>query len=133
MKYVDGYLIPVPNVKRDAYIELAKAAAVIFKDCGALSVTECWGDDVPPGTLTSFPLAVKLEADESVVFSWVVWPSREARDAGMKQFMSDTRLAPSEMPFDGKRMIFGGFQTIVDEQFLRAHVATEKATHIVLK
>ncbi len=122
MKYVDGYLIPVPNAKRDAYIKLAKTAASVFKDCGALSVTECWGDDVPPGKLTSFPLAVKLEADESVVFSWVAWPSREARDSGMKQFMSDTRLQPYDMPFDGKRMIFGGFQAIVDEQFAEGAV-----------
>jgi uncharacterized protein YbaA (DUF1428 family) len=115
MQYVDGYLIPVPNAKRDEYIALAKKSAEVFKDCGAISITECWGDDVPPGKLTSFPLAVKLEAEETVVFSWVAWPSREVRDAGMKQFMADTRLQPYEMPFDGKRMIFGGFQVVVNQ------------------
>lgn len=113
MSYVDGYVIPVPVAKRQAYIDLAQRAAAIFKEFGALSVTECWGDDVPDGKVTSFPMAVKLEADESVVFSWVTWPSKAARDIGMKKFMEDKRLEPYDMPFDGKRMIFGGFDVVV--------------------
>jgi uncharacterized protein YbaA (DUF1428 family) len=78
-------------------------------------MVECWGDDVREGKLTSFPMAVKLEKDETVVFSWIVWPSKAVRDAGMKKVMEDPRMkGPDDMPFDGKRMIYGGFQTIVD-------------------
>jgi uncharacterized protein YbaA (DUF1428 family) len=114
MNYVDGYVIAVPTAKREAYLAQANLAATIFKEVGALRVVECWGDDVPPGKLTSFPLAVKCEPDETVVFSWVEWPSKPVRDEGMKKFMADKRLEACEMPFDGKRMIFGGFQAIVD-------------------
>jgi uncharacterized protein YbaA (DUF1428 family) len=114
MNYVDGYVIAVPTAKREAYFAMAKMAAVIFKEFGALRVVECWGDDVPPGKLTSFPLAVKCEADETVVFSWVEWPNKAIRDEGMKKFMADSRLSPMDMPFDGKRMIFGGFQSVID-------------------
>jgi uncharacterized protein YbaA (DUF1428 family) len=83
---------------------------------GALRFVECWGDDVPEGKLTSFPMAVKRQDDETVVFSWVIWPSRNVRDQGMKKVMSDPRLQPENnpMPFDGKRMIYGGFEMIVD-------------------
>jgi uncharacterized protein YbaA (DUF1428 family) len=117
MNYVDGYLIPVPNKNKDAYFELARIAAPVFKENGALQVAECWGDDVPDGEVTSFPMAVKLEPDETVVFSWIIWPSKEVRDTGMKKAMEDERFKPFEnnMPFDGKRMIFGGYQMIVDE------------------
>ncbi len=118
MNYVDGYVIPVANAKREAYIKMAQTAAKIFKEeCGALAVTETWGDDVPDGKLTSFPMAVKLEKDETVVFSWVVWPSKQVRDEGMKKFMAHPSMQPDampEMPFDGKRMIFGGFQVILE-------------------
>ncbi|MCE9678447.1 DUF1428 domain-containing protein [Shewanella sp. AS1] len=117
MAYVDGYLIPVPKENKAKYRELAEIAAVIFKDHGALSVVENWGDDVPEGKLTSFPMAVKCEPDEVVVFSWIVWPSREARDSGNKAAMEDPRMQnwdPKAMPFDGKRMIFGGFTTLLD-------------------
>jgi uncharacterized protein YbaA (DUF1428 family) len=115
MAYVDGFLIAVPNAKREAYRDLAAMAAPIFREHGALSVVECWGDDVPEGKLTSFPMAVKLEPDETVVFSWIVWPSREARDAGNAKVMADPRMQPpGEMPFDGKRMIFGGFEIMVE-------------------
>ena len=79
MSYIDGFVIPVPNAKKAAYMKSAEIAAAVFKEYGALGVTECWGDDVPPGKLTSFPLAVKLTENEVVVFSWVVWPSRAAR------------------------------------------------------
>ncbi|MFK8031989.1 MAG: DUF1428 domain-containing protein [Gammaproteobacteria bacterium] len=117
MTYVDGYVVAVPNKNKDDYIKLAEEAASVFKDHGALSVVENWAEDVPDGVATSFPLAVKCESDESVVFSWITWPSREARDAGNASAMSDKRLAgwdPKSMPFDGKRMIFGGFSTIVE-------------------
>lgn len=115
MSYVDGFLVAVPTEKKAAYTKLALEAAAIFKEYGALNVVECWGDDVPEGKLTSFPMAVKLEANETVVFSWVVWPDRETRDSGMKKFMDDPRMQASDMPFDGKRMIYGGFEVIVDE------------------
>ena len=116
MNYVDGYLIAVPNANRAAYEKVAKDAADVFKDHGALRVVECWGDDVPDGKLTSFPMAVKKEADETVVFSWIVWPDRAKRDAGMKAAMGDPRMKhdPKSMPFDGRRMIYGGFQMIID-------------------
>ncbi len=115
MSYVDGYVIPVPTAKRAAYLDMAKKAAAVFKQHGALKVVECWGDDVPEGKLTSFPMAVKREADETVVFSWIVWPSRAVRDAGMKAVMTDPLMQPRpDMPFDGKRMIFGGFEMMLD-------------------
>lgn len=115
MNYVDGFVLAVPNDKRAAYLELAERAAHVFKDHGALQVTECWGDDVPPGKLTSFPMAVQCQADESVVFSWIIWPTKAVRDTGMQAVMEDPRMTCDEngMPFDGKRMIFGGFQMIV--------------------
>jgi uncharacterized protein YbaA (DUF1428 family) len=115
MSYVVGFLVAVPTEKKAAYTKLALEAAAIFKEYGALNVVECWGDDVPEGKLTSFPMAVKLEANETVVFSWVVWPDRDTRDSGMKKFMDDPRMQASDMPFDGKRMIYGGFEVIVDE------------------
>lgn len=90
---------------------------MVFKEHGATRLVECWEDDVPEGEVTSFPKAVKCKPDESVVFSWVVWPSRGARDAGMEKIMNDSRMSEQEnpMPFDGKRLIYGGFQMIVDE------------------
>ena len=116
MFYVDGYLVPVPTAKREVYRQLAESMAALFKEHGALTVVECWGDDVPEGKLTSFSMAVKRADDETVVFSWITWPSRAARDAGMKKVMADPRMQPGSapMPFDGKRMIFGGFQAIVN-------------------
>jgi len=116
MNYVDGYVIPVSNDQKEAYRKIAETAAPVFKDHGALSVTECWGDDVPDGKLTSFPMAVKLEPNETVVFSWVIWPSKQVRDEGLKKVMEDPRMKCFEtaMPFDGKRMIFGGFEVLVD-------------------
>jgi uncharacterized protein YbaA (DUF1428 family) len=115
MAYVDGFVLAVPTVQRAAYQKIAEDAATVFKEYGALKVVECWGDDVPEGKLTSFPMAVKCEADETVVFSWIIWPSRETRDQGNQQVMADPRMQPAEaMPFDGKRMIFGGFEMIVE-------------------
>lgn len=116
MNYIDGLVAAVPTAHREAFRKHAEAAAVVFKENGALGVVECWGDDVPEGKLTSFPLAVKREADETVVFSWITWPSKAVRDAGMKKAMDDPRLQPGQnpMPFDGKRMIYGGFEIIVE-------------------
>ncbi len=116
MAYVDGYVAAVPNRNKDLYIKHAQTAAVIFKEHGALKLVECWGDDVPDGEVTSFPMAVKRKADETVVFSWILWPSKDARTEGMKKVMSDPRMQPEmmAMPFDGQRMIYGGFEMIVD-------------------
>ena len=116
MSYVDGFVAAVPTANRDAYRKHAESAAAVFKEHGAIKVVECWGDDVPEGKLTSFPLAVKRAADETVVFSWIVWPSRSARDSGMAKVMADPRLQPevNPMPFDGKRLIYGGFEVLVE-------------------
>jgi uncharacterized protein YbaA (DUF1428 family) len=116
MTYVDGFVAAVPTANRETYKEHAKAAAVVFKEHGALKVVECWEDDVPEGKLTSFPMAVKRKDDEAVVFSWILWPSRNVRDEGMKKVMADQRLQPDKnpMPFDGKRLIYGGFEMLVE-------------------
>jgi uncharacterized protein YbaA (DUF1428 family) len=116
MTYVDGFVAAVPTANHDAYRKHAHEAAVVFKEHGALQVVECWGDDVPEGKLTSFPMAVKRKDDETVVFSWIIWPSRQARDNAMKKVMADPRLQPdvNPMPFDGKRLIYGGFEVLVE-------------------
>ena len=114
MNYVDGFVLAVTTSKRDEYLQHARNAAAIFKENGATQVVECWGEDVPEGKLTSFPLAVQRKADETVVFSWITWPSRSARDEGMKKAMEDPRLKDMDMPFDGKRLIYGGFEVILD-------------------
>jgi uncharacterized protein YbaA (DUF1428 family) len=116
MAYVDGFVIAVPTANRAAYQKIAEEAAIVFKEYGALKVVECWGDDVPEGKVTSFPMAVKCEENETVVFSWILWPSRQAHDEGNQKVMADPRMQsmPESMPFDGKRMIFGGFQIIVE-------------------
>ena len=116
MAYVDGFVAAVPTANRDAYVTHATEAAKVFREHGAVQVVECWGDDVPDGTLTSFPMAVKKNPDETVVFSWITWPSRAVRDDGMRKVMADPRLHPdaNPMPFDGKRMIYGGFEVVLD-------------------
>lgn len=111
MDYVDGFVAAVPVANKEAYREHAALMAPLFKQHGALSVVECWGDDVPEGKLTSFTMAVKREEGEAVVFSWITWPSREARDAGWAKVMADPRMQSGQSPpFDGKRLIYGGFQ-----------------------
>jgi|SRR5690242_15971591 uncharacterized protein YbaA (DUF1428 family) len=117
MTYVDGFVAAVPVANREKFRKHASEAAKLFKEHGALKVVECWGDDIPEGKLTSFPMAVKRQDDETVVFSWILWPSKEARKAAWDKLMSDPRMQPDKnpMPFDGKRMIFGGFEPIVDE------------------
>lgn len=116
MTYVDGFVAAVPSLNREAYRAFAERVAAVFREHGALKVVECWGDDVPEGKVTSFPMAVKLQSDETVVFSWITWPSRQVRDAGMKKVMADPRSQPgtNPLPFDGKRLIYGGFEMIVD-------------------
>jgi uncharacterized protein YbaA (DUF1428 family) len=116
MTYVDGFVAAVPTANREKFKKHAEDAAAVFKENGALKVVECWGDDVPEGQLTSFPMAVKCKPDETVVFSWIIWPSRDVRDKGMKALMVDPRMQPdaNPMPFDGKRMIFGGFVPVVE-------------------
>lgn len=116
MSYVDGFVAAVPTAKRDAFRRHAEVAAAVFKELGALKVVDCWENDVPDGEITSFPMAVKRKADETVVFGWILWPSRAARDAGMTKAMADPRLQSDRnpMPFDGKRMIYGGFEILVE-------------------
>ena len=114
--YVDGFLVPVPEQNREAYREMAQTAAAVFLDHGAVRVVEAWGDDVPDGKVTDFRGAVLGEEGEKVVFSWVEWPSKEARVSGWEKVMADERLKhdPENNPFDGKRMIYGGFAPILD-------------------
>ena len=114
--YIDGFVVAVPTQQRETYRQVATDAARVFHQHGALSVVECWGDDVPEGKLTSFPLAVKCQPDETVVFSWIEWPDKATRDAGMAKMMEDPRLDPTlnPMPFDGARMIYGGFTPVVE-------------------
>ncbi|EQB34195.1 DUF1428 domain-containing protein [Sphingobium ummariense] len=118
MTYVDGFLVPVPKEKKDAYIALAEKAAPIWMEYGALHYMECWGDDIAPGKTNDFRTAVIAEEGEEVVFSWVVWPSKEVRDAGNAKIMSDERLKMEgeEMPFSGARMIYGGFSPVVERK-----------------
>lgn len=116
MSYVDGFVAAVPAANKEAFRKHASDACEVFREYGALKCVECWGDDVPQGEVTSFPMAVKCKEDEVVVFSWILWPSREVRDEGMAKAMKDARLQQdaNPMPFDGKRLIYGGFEVIVD-------------------
>ena len=111
MAYVDGFVAAVPTDRREAYRAHAAVAWPLFEKLGASAMWECWGDDVPEGELTSFRMAVKAEEGETVVFSWTLWPDKATRDAAWGQMMSDPAFAEAmgEMPFDGKRMIYGGF------------------------
>jgi len=119
MSYIDGFVIAAPTADRQAVIDYAARFDPIFLELGALRVVEAWGNDVPHGKLTDFHRAVEAKEDETVMFSWIEWPDKATRDAGMKKMMEDPRLDPSNpdtppMPFDGKRMIFGGFENVVD-------------------
>lgn len=118
MRYVDGFLAAVPTGNREAFLKHAAAAAEAFREFGALRVVECWGDDVPHGKQTDMHMAVAAQGDETVVFSWIEWPSKEVRDAGMAKMMADPRMQPdvNPMPFDGKRLIYGGFVPILDRR-----------------
>ena len=117
MPYVDGFVVPVPKKNVEAYKRLAKKAGKIWKEYGALEFRECVADDVKKGKWTSFPRSVKLKPSETVFFSWIVYKSRKHRDQINAKVMKDKRLAGmgmKDMPFDGKRMIFGGFKVMVD-------------------
>jgi uncharacterized protein YbaA (DUF1428 family) len=116
MSYVDGFVIAVPKARLDDYKAMAKVGGEVWMSYGALAYVETLGDDVPYGEVTSFPRAVQASDDEIVVFSWIVYKDKASRDAIMVKVMADERLKPwmADMPFDGKRMIFGGFETIVE-------------------
>lgn len=116
MTYVDGFVLAVPTAERENYRQHAELAARVFKENGALTVVECWGDDMPEGRLTSFPMAVQRRPNETVVLSWVTWPSRSVRDAGMEKTIADPRLSNhrNPMPFDAQRMIYGGFEMMLN-------------------
>jgi uncharacterized protein YbaA (DUF1428 family) len=116
MPYVDGFVCAVPTANREEYRAHVEYSAAVFKEHGATRVVECWGDDVPDGVVTSFPKAVQRKDDETVCFSWIEWPSKEVRDAGMAKVFADERMKPENnpMPYDGKRLIYGGFGPLVD-------------------
>lgn len=110
MPYYDGYLLAVPTANREKYKEMAEKSWPLFKRYGALAMQENWGDDVPDGKVTSFPMATARKDDETVVFSWMVWPDKPTRDAGWKAIMEDPEMQQmGDMPFDGMRMMWGGF------------------------
>ena len=120
MAYIDGFVIAVPTARKQAFIDHALKANSVFKELGATRILECWGDDVPDGTLTDFRRAVQAKDDETVVFSWIEWPDKASRDAAMDRMgelmKTDDRFNPetNPMPFDGKRMIYGGFAPVVE-------------------
>lgn len=116
MSYVDGFVVPVRKDKIEAYKTMARRVGEVWKEHGALAFVECLGDDVPYGELTSFPRAVQTTEDETVVFSWIVYPSRAARDEINAKVMADPRVKAdmADMPFDGRRLIFGGFETMIE-------------------
>ena len=116
MAYIDGFVIPVAPGKKEEYRKMAALAAPMFMEFGAIEIVECFEDDVPEGKVTDFRRAVKAEEGENVVFSWIEWPSKQARDEAWPKLMADERMQPdhANMPFDGKRMFWGGFSTLVD-------------------
>jgi uncharacterized protein YbaA (DUF1428 family) len=120
MSYIDGFVIAVPTARKQEFIDHAGKADSVFKELGATRILECWGDDVPDGKLTDFRRAVQAKEDETVVFSWIEWPDKETRDAAMSRMdelvKTDDRFSSEKnpMPFDGKRMIFGGFAPVVE-------------------
>ena len=120
MSYIDGFVITVPTANKQKFIDHAKSVDSLFMELGATRILECWGDDVPDGKLTDFRRAVQASADETVVFSWIEWPNKATRDAAMGKMDSlmktDERFNPANnpMPFDGKRMIYGGFSPVVE-------------------
>ena len=118
MSYVDGFLVPVPQDNKEQYRAMAAKMAGKLQDLGALQIVEGWGDDLARGKVTDFFMAVKAEDGENVVFSFIVWPDKGTRDRGWEKLMADPEMQPGSqpMPFDGKRMFWGGFQPIVEER-----------------
>lgn len=117
MAYVDGFLLAVPTANKEAYRKQAADAAACFRKHGALAVYECWGEDVPDGAVNSMRSAVMLKPEETVVFSWILWPDKASRESGNARVMAEMEadgFAMADMPFDGKRMIFGGFEPLVE-------------------
>lgn len=112
--YIDGFVIPATLAKRDEFLHHARTVDAFFLDYGATRVVEGWGDDVPLGTTTDFARSVALQEGEVVVFSWIEWPDKATRDAAFEKMRTDERMMALPMPFDGKRMIFGGFEAVVD-------------------
>lgn len=115
--YIDGFVAAVPKSNKEAYIKHLEEITPVLKEFGVSRMVDAWQDDVPKGKVTDFFRAVDAKEDEVVVFSWFEWPSKGARDEGMKRMMSDERMKNLEMPFDGKRVIFGGFNTIYSKNF----------------
>jgi uncharacterized protein YbaA (DUF1428 family) len=116
MVYIEAMVAAVPSENKAAYLAYAREVGSLFKQHGALATTDCWGSDVPEGTLTSFPLSVKCEPGETVALGWITWPSKEARTAGWEQLMKEPKMQPGamNMPFDGKRMIYGTFEVLLE-------------------
>ena len=115
MSYVNGFVAAVPAANKQDYIEHCRETQSYFKDLGATRVVDCWGDDVPDGKVTDYKGAVKAKPDEIVVFSWIEWPSKEARDKGWDAAQKDPRMKDIQMPFDGQRLVYGGFSTLLDQ------------------
>ena len=115
MSYVDGFVMAVPAANKQKFLDHANTGDPVFIEFGALRVVECWGDDVPHGKQTDFYRAVEAKDDEAVLFSWIEWPDKATRDAGMQKVMEDPRMDPNNpMPFDGKRLIYGGFSPVLE-------------------
>ncbi len=114
MSYIDGFVAAVPTTNKQAFIDHAKTVDALFLEFGATRVMEGWGDDVTHGTTTDFHRAVQATDDETIVFSWIEWPDRPTRDAAMERMRTDPRMMATPMPFDGKRMIFGGFEPVFE-------------------
>jgi uncharacterized protein YbaA (DUF1428 family) len=115
LPYIEGFIAAVPSSRRDEYVKQAKESVKYFKKYGATRVVECWGDDVPHGDVTDFYRATQAKEDETVVFSWIEYPDKETRDAANESMQSDAEMANMEMPFDMKRMFWGGFEQLVSE------------------
>ena len=112
--YINGFIVPVPTANKDAYRKMNERHAAIFREYGALRLVQAWGDDVPEGKVTDFRRAVQAKPDETVVFAFIEWPSKQANDEAWEKMMKDERMQPGDAPFDGRRMFWGGFEVIID-------------------
>ena len=127
MPYIEGFVAAVPTANRDTYIEQAKQGAEYFKSLGATRVTECWGDDVPRGEVTDFFRATQAKDDETVIFSWIEYPDKATRDAANKKMTADPEMMNMEMPFDGQRMFWGGFELVRTTRLWPRWTSTRRA------